>query len=84
MLDSTFTRAIHGRWFASLVGGVSNFDDFKSTAMRFMARQISTSHGVSDEVVEVMVPDSKLLQPGVCCAEEGDNPLMISCPGVGP
>lgn len=79
MLRLTFTRVIHVIRFVSLVGGVSNFGDFKSIAMGFFApTQSAGSHWVSDEVVEVMVPDSKLLKPGFCGAKEGDDPLMIS------
>lgn len=37
-----------------------------------------SSDGVSNEIVEVMVLDSELLQPGICGAKEGDHPLVIS------
>ena len=46
--------------------------------------QISASHGVTDEEVEVMVLDSKLLQPGVCRSKEEVHLSVVSSHGVGP
>jgi hypothetical protein len=46
--------------------------------------QLFRSHGVSDEVVVVMVLDSELLEPGIRGAEEGDHPVTVPCSRVGP
>lgn len=85
LLDSLLPAHYIINLFATVVGGVSNFS-FKSAPMLFFAKllQISGSHGVSDEEVEVIVLDSKLLQPGVRRTEEEIHLSVISRHGIGP